>query len=117
MTATITHLASPSPGNPDWDSIAFQRVDANTLKATAKKGGQVAAGDTLSVSKDGQTTGANPPTRSLRAYGRLSRSVPLKRWAALIAMTALMAVTGGLVRLVPELRNWFQTSLDLVLPL
>jgi hypothetical protein len=44
------------PGNPDWDSIAFQRVDANTLKATAKKGGQVAAGDTLTVSKDGQTT-------------------------------------------------------------
>src|SRR5262245_59793832 len=46
----------PVTGNPEWNSIAFQRVDANTLKATAKKGGQVTAEYTLTVSKDGQTT-------------------------------------------------------------
>ena len=46
----------PVTGNPEWDSIAFQRVDANTLKAIARKGGQLAAEYTLTVSKDGRTT-------------------------------------------------------------
>jgi hypothetical protein len=46
----------PMTGNPGLDSVAFQRIDAHTLKATAKKGGKVMAEYTVVVSDDGKTT-------------------------------------------------------------
>jgi hypothetical protein len=49
----------PVTGDPREDSIAFQRIDANTLKATAKKGGKVVGEYTFVVSADGRTTTVN----------------------------------------------------------
>jgi hypothetical protein len=49
----------PVIGDPHEDSIAFHRIDANTLKATAKKGGKSVAEYTLVVSADGRTTTVN----------------------------------------------------------
>src|SRR3989442_4143980 len=49
----------PMTGNPDADSISFQRIDANTLKGTAKKGGKVTEELTVVVSQDGKTTTVN----------------------------------------------------------
>ena len=49
----------PVIGNPREDSIAFQRIDANTLKATAKKSGKVVGEYTFVVSADGRTTTVN----------------------------------------------------------
>jgi Insect cuticle protein len=49
----------PVTGDPREDSIAFQRIAANTLKATAKKGGKVVGEYTFVVSADGRTTTVN----------------------------------------------------------
>ena len=49
----------PVTGGPNSDAISFQRVDANTLKATAKKGGKVTTKATVVVSKDGKVTAVN----------------------------------------------------------
>ena len=46
----------PVTGDPSTDSISYQRVNANTLKGTAKKDGKVAGTFTLTVSKDGKVT-------------------------------------------------------------
>jgi hypothetical protein len=46
----------PVTGDPQADAVSFQRVDANTLKATTKKDGKVTAEFTVVVSKDGKTT-------------------------------------------------------------
>jgi hypothetical protein len=46
----------PVSGDPHTDSISLQRVNANTLKGTAKKDGKVAGTFTVSVSKDGKVT-------------------------------------------------------------
>jgi hypothetical protein len=45
----------PVTGNPDVETIAFKKVDDNTLEATPKKGGQATATMTIVVSKDGKT--------------------------------------------------------------
>ena len=42
--------------SPDFDAIAFQRVNTHTLKAKSKKAGKVVAEYTIAVSKDGKTT-------------------------------------------------------------
>ena len=49
----------PVTGDAGTDSIAFQRIDANTLKATGKKGGNVVVEFTAVVSADGKTTTVN----------------------------------------------------------
>jgi hypothetical protein len=41
-------------GNPDFDTIAYKRVDANTVAFTGKKGGKVAATGTAVVSNNGK---------------------------------------------------------------
>ena len=57
--ATFDGKDYPVTGDPREDSIAFQRIDANTLKATAKKGGKVVGKYTFVVSADGRTTTVN----------------------------------------------------------
>jgi len=58
---TVTYNAKfdgkdyPVTGDPNSDSISFQRVDANTLKVTSKKAGKVVSTATVVVSKDGKT--------------------------------------------------------------
>ena len=42
--------------SPDFDSVAFQRVNTHTLKAKSKKAGKAVAEYTIVVSGDGQTT-------------------------------------------------------------
>jgi hypothetical protein len=49
----------PVTGDPNSDAISFQRVNANTLKATAKKGEKVTTKATVVVSKDGKVTTVN----------------------------------------------------------
>jgi hypothetical protein len=46
----------PVTGDPNSDSISFQRVDANTIKGTGKKAGNVVSTATIVVSSDGKTT-------------------------------------------------------------
>jgi hypothetical protein len=41
-------------GSPDFDGLSLQRVDANTVKATQKRGGVAAATTTRTVSEDGK---------------------------------------------------------------
>ena len=41
-------------GNPDLDTVALKRVDANTTEATYKKGGKVVGKATFVVSKNGE---------------------------------------------------------------
>ena len=46
----------PTTGSPEFDSVSFQRVNSNTLKAQLKKAGKVIGDYTVVVSKDGKTT-------------------------------------------------------------
>ena len=46
----------PVTGDPNSDAISFERVNANTLKGTAKKAGKVTTKFTVAVSKDGKVT-------------------------------------------------------------
>ena len=43
-------------GDPDHDAVAIQKVTDHKIKLTIKKGGKVVAKETVTVSKDGQTT-------------------------------------------------------------
>jgi hypothetical protein len=45
----------PVIGSPIVDTVAYRRVNARTIKGTAKKAGQVAFTETVVVSKDGKT--------------------------------------------------------------
>jgi hypothetical protein len=49
----------PMTGIREGESISFQRIDANTLKATVRKNGKVIGGYTVVVSTDGKTTTVN----------------------------------------------------------
>jgi hypothetical protein len=49
----------PVTGDPREDSITFQRIDPNTLKATAKKGSKVVGEYTFVFSTDGRTMTVN----------------------------------------------------------
>jgi len=61
QSMTVTYNAKydgkdyPVAGDPNSDSISFQRVDANTMKVTSKKAGKVVSTATVVVSKDGKT--------------------------------------------------------------
>jgi hypothetical protein len=45
----------PIPGSTSADTVAYQRVDARTIKGVAKKGGKVVLHETAVVSPDGKT--------------------------------------------------------------
>jgi hypothetical protein len=49
----------PVTGDPNSDSISFQRVNTNTLKGTTKKAGKITSRATIVVSKDGKSTTVN----------------------------------------------------------
>ena len=49
----------PVTGDPSSDSVSYQRVNANTLKGTLKKGGKITTDATVVVSKDGKITTVN----------------------------------------------------------
>jgi len=56
FTANYDGKDVPVTGNnPDVDTIARTRVDANTVKSTSKKGGKVTTTQTSAVSSDGKT--------------------------------------------------------------
>jgi hypothetical protein len=46
----------PVTGDPNIESISFQRVNTNTLTAKSKKAGKVTGNYTIVVSEDGKTT-------------------------------------------------------------
>jgi hypothetical protein len=60
----------PVTGDPASDSVSYQRVNANTLKGTLKKGGKIMIDATVVVSKDGKTTTAT--------YTDYSQATPAK---------------------------------------
>ena len=45
----------PFKGNPDADTLAYKRIDANTLEATTKMKGKTTLTAKVVVSKDGKT--------------------------------------------------------------
>ena len=45
----------PITGNPDVDTVALKRIDANTVEITRKKAGKVVSTGTRVASKDGKT--------------------------------------------------------------
>jgi hypothetical protein len=46
---------NPITGNPMIDTIAYKRIDDNTVEATTKKGGKVAGNVRIVVAKDGKS--------------------------------------------------------------
>src|SRR5262245_16699572 len=55
FTANYDGKDYPVTGNPDWDTIAFKRIDAFTMETTRKKAGKIVSTNTRVVSKDGKT--------------------------------------------------------------
>jgi hypothetical protein len=56
FTANYDGKDSPVTGNnPDADTIARTRIDANTVQSISKKGGEATTTQTSAVSKDGKT--------------------------------------------------------------
>ncbi len=56
FTANYDGKDSPVTGNnPDADTVARTRIDANTVQTIAKKGGKVTTTQTSAVSSDGKT--------------------------------------------------------------
>ena len=53
-TANYDGKDNPVTGNPAADTIAYKRIDDNTVEATTKKGGKVSANIKIVVSKDGK---------------------------------------------------------------
>jgi hypothetical protein len=45
----------PTPGNPNWDTTAWKRVDGRTFELERKKGGKMVNTATSTVSADGKT--------------------------------------------------------------
>lgn len=45
----------PIAGSPSVDHVSYQRIDARTIKGTAKKNGQVVMHETVVLSPDGKT--------------------------------------------------------------
>jgi hypothetical protein len=56
FTANYDGKDSPVTGNnPDADTVARTRIDANTVQTVSKKGGKVTTTQTSAVSSDGKT--------------------------------------------------------------
>lgn len=54
-TANYDGKDYPVTGNPAADTIAYKRIDDNTVEVTTKKGGKVSANIKIVVSKDGKS--------------------------------------------------------------
>ena len=54
-TANYDGKDNPVTGNPMADTIAYTRIDENTVEGVTKKGGKVAANVRIVVSKDGKS--------------------------------------------------------------
>ncbi len=54
-TANYDGKDYPITGNPLADSVAYKKIDDNTLEGTNKKGGQVASTVLIVVAKDGKS--------------------------------------------------------------
>jgi hypothetical protein len=55
FTAKYDGMDNPTTGSPDGNSIAYKRIDANTVESATKKDGKVMATSKAVVSKDGKT--------------------------------------------------------------
>ncbi len=55
FTANYDGKDSPVTGNPETDTVARTRIDANTVQTVSKKGGKVTTTQTSAVSSDGKT--------------------------------------------------------------
>jgi hypothetical protein len=55
VTAKFDGRGYPVTGSPFADAVAYQRVDRNTIKGSAKKGGKVVSHEAAVISKDGKT--------------------------------------------------------------
>jgi hypothetical protein len=54
-TANYDGKDNPVTGNPMADTIAYKRIDDNTVEATTKKGSKVASNIKIVVAKDGKS--------------------------------------------------------------
>lgn len=54
-TAKYDGKDNPMTGNPNADTIAIKRIDANTIETVTKKGGKVIVTSRTVVSSDGKT--------------------------------------------------------------
>jgi hypothetical protein len=69
FTANYDGKDSPVSGNnPDADTVARTRLDANTVQTVAKKGGKVTTTQTSAVSSDGKTRTVT--TKGVNASGQ-----------------------------------------------
>lgn len=65
---------SPVKGNnPDADTVARKRIDANTIETVSKKGGKVTTTQTSTVSADGKTRTVR--TTGVNASGQKANNV------------------------------------------
>jgi hypothetical protein len=66
VTAKFDGKNYPVQGSPFADTVAYQRLDSNTIRGIAKKGSKVVSHETAIVSKDGKilttTYSTNDPT-------------------------------------------------------
>jgi hypothetical protein len=68
FTANYDGKDSPVTGNPDADTVARTRIDANTVQTISKKGGKVMTTQTSAVSSDGKTRTVT--TKGVNASGQ-----------------------------------------------
>ncbi len=74
FTANYDGKDSPVTGNnPDADTVARTRLDANTVQTVAKKGGKVTTTQTSAVSSDGKTRTVT--TKGVNASGQQVNNV------------------------------------------
>ena len=74
FTANYDGKDSPVTGNnPDADTVARTRIDANTVQTVAKKGGKVTTTQTSAVSSDGKTR--TVMTKGVNASGQQVNNV------------------------------------------
>ena len=74
FTANYDGKDSPVTGNnPDADTVARTRLDANTVQTVAKKGGKVTTSQTSAVSSDGKTRTVT--TKGVNASGQQVNNV------------------------------------------
>jgi hypothetical protein len=73
FTANYDGKDSPVTGNPDADTVARTRIDANTVQTISKKGGKVMTTQTSAVSSDGKTRTVT--TKGVNASGQQVNNV------------------------------------------
>ena len=73
FTANYDGKDSPVTGNPDVDTVARTRIDANTVQTISKKGGKVTITQMSVVSSDGKTRTVT--TKGVNASGQQVNNV------------------------------------------